>query len=87
MIRYIFLQIFRLFLKTSALHRRASRYAFSRTIRKNLGAFLHRYLHRCHRGAGFLPSLVFILNILFFKAFALTGRKADCAYTQGVTLG
>ena len=21
------------------------------------------------------------------KAFALTGRKADCAYTQGVTLG
>jgi len=22
-----------------------------------------------------------------FKAFALTGRKADCAYTQGVTLG
>ena len=31
-----------------------SRYAFRRTIRKNLGAFLHRYLHRCHRGAGFL---------------------------------
>lgn len=29
-------------------------------------------------------SLVFIL---IFKAFALTGRKADCAYTQGVTLG
>ena len=23
----------------------------------------------------------------FFKAFALSGRKADCAYTQGVTLG
>ena len=23
----------------------------------------------------------------FLKAFALTGRKADCAYTQGVTLG
>ena len=67
--------------------RRASRYAFRRTIRKNLGAFLHRYLHRCHHGAGFLPSLVFILNILFKKAFALTGRKADCAYTQGVTLG
>ena len=21
------------------------------------------------------------------EAFALTGRKADCAYTQGVTLG
>ena len=21
------------------------------------------------------------------QAFALTGRKADCAYTQGVTLG
>ena len=33
-------------------------------------------------------SLVFIPNILmFFKAFALTGRKADCAYTQGATLG
>ena len=34
--------------------RRASRYDFRRTIRKNLGAFLHRHLHRCHRGAGFL---------------------------------
>ena len=32
-------------------------------------------------------SLVFILNILFKKAFALTGRKADCAYTQGDALG
>ena len=33
-------------------------------------------------------SLVFILNILiFFKAFALTGRRADCAYTQGDALG
>ena len=23
----------------------------------------------------------------FWEAFALTGRKADCSYTQGVTLG
>ena len=32
-------------------------------------------------------SLVFILNILFKKAFALTGRRADCAYTQGDVVG
>lgn len=38
---------------------------FQTDYQENLGAFLHRYLHRCHRGAGFLPSLVFILNILF----------------------
>ena len=65
---------------------------------KTQGAFLHRYLHRCHRGAGFLPSLVFILNILFKKGFCPlpfryapvtvgSGHKADCAYTQGDTLG
>ena len=32
--------------------------------------------------------LLFSFLISFFKkAFAPTGRKADCAYTQGVTLG
>ena len=32
--------------------------------------------------------LLFSFLISFFKkAFALTGRKVDCAYTQGVTLG
>ena len=32
-----------------------------------------------------LPLFSFLIS--FFKAFALTGRKADCAYAQGVTLG
>ena len=34
----------------------------------------------------FFPCLHFYYSCIF-NAFALTGRKADCSYTQGVTLG
>ena len=34
----------------------------------------------------FFPCLHFYYSCIF-NAFALTGRKADRAYTQGVTLG
>ena len=34
----------------------------------------------------FFPCFHFYYSCIF-NAFALAGRKADCAYTQGVTLG
>ena len=34
----------------------------------------------------FFPCFHFYYSCIF-NAFALTGRKADCSYTQGVTLG
>ena len=41
---------------------------------------------RCDEGYVFFSCFHFYYSFIF-NAFALTGRKADCAYTQSVTLG
>ena len=45
------------------------------------------YLPLAKTFGAFIPNIIIYFKKFVMEAFALTGRKADSSYTQGVTLG
>ncbi len=45
------------------------------------------YLPLAKTFGAFIPNIIIYFKMFVMQAFALTWRKSDCSYTQGVTLG